>query len=293
MTQQLYAEESARRFPLFFFIVCFIMIAGCSRPEQNSTVVARVNDQVLTMEMIRTHVDSLQRLTQNDIQQFANRWVTNELLFQEAQQRGYDNSESIQQKVAEARKQLSIAELLEKEVYALAENSIRPDEIASYFQTHSGEFILRENLIQISIAIVRTFESANQFRTAALSDAGWNNSVAQYRSDETKGLISYSDSVFFTQSSLYPPELWKVVNALGMLEVSFPVKTSVGYVVIRSLGQFKNNSTSPLQYVEFEIRNRLAMERRQMQYQQFIQRLRTKHTVQIMIAPHDSLGERE
>lgn len=293
MNEQAYPEESASRFPLFFFISLLIFGAGCSQPEQNETVIARVNDQSLTMEMIRANVDTVHPLSQSDIQQYANRWVTNEILFQEAQQRGYDGSEQIRQKVAEARKQLSIAELLEKEVYALAENSIRPEDIAEYFQSHSSEFILRESLMRLSLAVFREFEPANRFHAAVLTDAGWNNTVLQFRSDESKGLMSYSDSLFFTQSSLYPPELWKVASALGHFEVSFPVQTSVGFIVIQSRGQFKINSNAPVQYVEPEIRNRLAMERRQQRYQQFMQRLRTKHTVQMMITTKDPVEGNE
>ena len=212
------------------------------------------------------------------------------MLFQEAQQRGFDVSEQIQQKMLEARKQLSIAELLEKEVYSLASNEIRRDELASYFQNHSDEFILRETIIRLSVVIFNEFESANQFRTAALNNGEWDKTIEQFRTDRSKGLISYSDSLFYTKSSLYPQGLWKVAGALGMSEVSFPVKTSVGHVVLRSLGQFKENSISPLQYVEADIRNRLAMERRQKKYQQFLQELRSKHTVTMMVAGTDSTG---
>jgi hypothetical protein len=84
-----------------------------------------------------------------------------------------------------------------------------------------------------------------------------------------------------------------VAAALGMLEVSFPVKTSVGFVVLRSLGQFKSGAVSPLQFVEAEIRTRLAMELRQQRYQQFIQTLRNKYTVELMVATQDSLAQHE
>ncbi len=290
MNCQYHQEESGLRFPLFFFGIMLLFFAGCSEPEQSGTVVARVDNQMLTMEMIRANVDTSRALTQNDIQQYANRWVTNELLFQEAQQRGYDISEQIKQKLNDARKQFSIAELLEKEVYSLASNDIRREEIALYFQAHSDEFILRETLVRLSVVIFGEFEPANQFRTTVLNAGEWEKTIDQYRSDPAKGLMSYSDSVFYTKSSLYPQDLWKVASALGVSEVSFPVKTSAGYIVLRSLGQFKENTIAPLHYMEADIRNRLAMELRQKRYQQFIQELRNKHTVTMMIAGTDTTG---
>jgi hypothetical protein len=62
---------------------------------------------------------------------------------------------------------------------------------------------------------------------------------------------------------------------------------------MRSLGQFKSGTPSPLQYVESEIRARLAMELRQQRYQQFIQTLRNKYAVQLMVAAQDSLAQHE
>jgi hypothetical protein len=294
MHNYLLSEESVLpRFPLFIFTALFLFSWGCTQEQSTGETVAIVNNQTLTMEMVRENSNGIDQLTRDDIRQIANRWVTNELLYQEAQQRGYDVAEHIQRKLTEAKKQLCISELLENEVYSLAESSVRPSEIASYFQIHNSEFVLREDVVKLSMVIFQSIESANLFREATLGEQGWDNSVVQFRTSTANPIMSFRDSVFFTQSSLYPPELWKVSNALGMFEVSFPVKTSVGFVVMRSLGQYKSGTLSPLQYVESEIRSRLAMELRQQRYQQFMQTLRAKHTVQLMVAPQDSLEQHE
>jgi hypothetical protein len=281
-------ESAVMCFPFFFLFTAALVISACRQEQPDSRVVARVDDQVLTMDAIRSQFDSTRTLSPSDLQQFVNRWITSELLYQEAKQRGYDVSDDIRQKVAEAQKQLSISALLEKEVFSYAENSVQQNDIAKYFQEHQSDYVLKEDLARLSLAIFHAQDAANQFRASALSSTGWNESVIQFRNDEIRGLLSVSDSVFYTPSTLYPPELWKVATALGMEEVSFPVKTSVGYIVIRSLGQFKKGSLTPLMAVEGEIRRRLAMERRQELYQTFIQRLRNKHTVQFMVSTADS-----
>lgn len=286
-------EESGTRFPPFLFVLLLLAASGCSKPEENGTVVARVNDRTLTMQQIRANVDPGHALTESDIRQYANRWVVSELLYQEAQQRGYDGSEEVTAKVAEARKQLTIAELLERDVYGGIGNDIPPSDIATYYQSHTAEFLLAETVTRLSVAVFAGMEAANRFRTAALGENGWEASVRLFGSDTSGMLVSYTDSAFYSQSSLYPPELWKVAGALGMMEVSFPVKTSVGYVVLRSLGEFKSGGTAPLAYVQEQIRGRLTMERRQQRYQQYIQDLRAKHAVQMMTAVLDSSsGER-
>ncbi len=283
-------KESEFRFPFFILSFSFLLMAGCSQSEQESNVVARVNNTVLTQEMIRNSSGSERPLTQSEIQQFANRWVINELLYQEARQRGLHESEQVQRTVNEALKQLSIAELLEVEVYQDAEASIEQNTVAAYFQQNSSEFILKEPLVRLSLAIFQSIEPAIKFRTAVLRDNAWTPRLDEVRSDAEQGLISSSDSIFYSQSTLYPPELWKVASALGMLEVSFPVKTSVGYVVMRSLGQFKAGTNAPLSFVEGQIRNRLVMEQRQQKYQQYLQNLRSRHTVQMMFEAQDTLS---
>jgi parvulin-like peptidyl-prolyl isomerase len=283
-------ESGIARFPFFFFIIPLLFISSCGDNQQSDKVVARVDDQVLTMKMIKSEVDPSRILNESELQQFVNRWITNELLYQEARRRGYDESEEIERKVNEARKQLSVAELLEREVYSLAENSVQSSEIAKYFQEHSDEYVLKETMVKLSVAIFNQSEIANQFRSSALGPNGWDQSVDEFRRGGSPSMISYSDSLYFTQSSLYPPELWKVATVLGIDEVSFPIKTSVGFVVLRSLGQFKKGSLTPLDAVSDEIRRRLAMERRQELYQKFIQQLRNKHSVQFLVSAVDSVA---
>ena len=88
-------ENVFMRFPLLFLII-LALLTGCNEQQPSGNVVARVNDQVLTIEMIRANYDSSRTLTQGDIQQYANRWIANELLFQEARASGYDVSDDIQ-----------------------------------------------------------------------------------------------------------------------------------------------------------------------------------------------------
>ncbi len=281
-------ESVHGRFPFFFLLAAVLALWGCEQSQPAGRVVARVNNSVLTMEMIRERVDSNRVLNETDIRQFVNRWITNELLYQESLQKGIENTDVIERKVEEARKQLSIAELLEQEVYAAAERSIQNSEVAAYYQSHSSEYMLSDDLVRLSVIIFNTNAAASRFRSSALGETGWDESVRIFHEDNGNGVVSYSDSLFFTQPSLYPPELWKVATALGMFEVSFPVNTSIGYVVMRSLGQYKKGTLSPIHYIQNDIRHRLTMERRQQRYQEYIQRLRTKHTVQYMYTAADS-----
>lgn len=276
------------RFPFFFLIAGSLVLAGCSNERSSDKVIARVNNHVLTQEMIASQIDTSRAASDEEIRQFVNRWVTNELLFQESQRKGYDVSEEIRKKVTEAHKQLSIAELLDNEVYTPAENDVTQNDVAAYYQSHSDEFILRDDLLLLSVSVFTRNDAAVQFRAAVLGAQGWNAGVESFRSDTAKEMVAYSDSLYHTQATLYPSSLWRVATILGQYEVSFPVKTSAGYFVMRLLGQYRKGSPAPLPYVEHDIRQRLVMELRQQRYQNFLQQLRSRYTIQFMLPSKDS-----
>jgi peptidyl-prolyl cis-trans isomerase C len=281
---------SLRASALLFFIIV-LSASGCVQQEQqNQKILARVNEQTLTLEMVQGQIDTSQTITPVLLQQYTNRWITNELLFQEAKQRGMDISDDVQKKLVDARRQFAISALLEKEVYSSRNSEIKPEEIASYYQKYREEFILKQNLVWLSIAVFVENPPATEFRASALGNDGWDKSIDRFKSDPVKGMTAFSDSVFFTQSTLYPPELWKVATVLGRLEISFPVKTSAGYFVIRSLGQYPAGTTAPLYKVQETIQQRLTMERRQQRYAEFLESLRKKFQIQITVSPTDSLN---
>lgn len=280
-------ESVTTRFPFFFLIGALMMVYGCGEQRQEN-IIARVNDKVLTLEMVYASLDTSKKPSDAELRQVVNRWVTNELLFQEAKRKGYDTDEELRKKLTEAYKQLSIVTLLERDVYAATEQSVTGNDVASYYQAHSAEFTLPDDLILISVAVFLRNDDAVQFRASALATEGWNTSIRRYQSDTTKGLISYSDSLYFSPSTIYPSTLWKVATILGRNEVSFPVKTSVGYVVIRLLDFYRKGTAAPLSYCENDIRQRLVMERRQQRYEEFLQQIRKKYTVQFMYSHRDT-----
>lgn len=267
------------------------MFSACTQQEEQKNTIARVNNEVLTDDMVRQQMDSTTMLKPALVQQYANRWITNELLYQEAKRQGIHTSEDVEQRVEEARKQLSISALLEREVYRSPSAVIPQNVIASYFQAHQDEFRLQEQTIWLSLAVFSNSSMANEFRASALGTTGWEQSVKLFQSDTSKQMIAYTDSLFYTQSSLYPPELWKVAAITGRLEVSFPIKTSAGYFVLRSLGNFAANTIAPLKKVRQTIVQRLEMEQRQQRYAEYLETLRKQNNVQLFLSPSDSQSQ--
>ena len=103
----------------YLFVVLLVITAiGCSKNAPDKTPVARIDNQTLALEEIRAHIDTTREPSQAQIQQYIQRWLTEESLYREAIDRGLDHTDEMNQKVEDVRRQLAINALLEKEVYS-------------------------------------------------------------------------------------------------------------------------------------------------------------------------------
>jgi hypothetical protein len=274
-----------------------IILASCARQSQQTQEVARVDNQTLTLDAIYRQLDTTNGISEVQVRMFTRQWVNSELLFQEAKRLGLDNSEAVQKNLDDAKRQLTVNALLEKEIFNDTPQSVSKEEVAIYFRNHQEEFILRNDIVYLSLAVFSEREPAAAFRESALQGDGWKAALGEFQNpkDNASAIITATDSVFYTQATLFPSKLWKVASALGTNEVSFPVRTSAGYFVLLSLGSYQRGAIPPLEYVNSAIRGRLVMEKRQQRFAEYLDALRKKHTVQINIsgatAEHDSLAQ--
>jgi parvulin-like peptidyl-prolyl isomerase len=270
-----------------------LLVLSCGQPQQSAQEVARVNSTILTREMIAAQFDSARQPSATQIRLFANRWISSELLFQEAKRLGIDQSDAVQKNIAEATRQIVIAALIEKEVFADPPSSIPADRVEKYYTEHKDEFVFTAHQIQLSMVVFNNNDAAAALRAAALGDKGWTASIQNLLADPgaSRSVVSISESLYYAQSALTPPELWKVATAMKPNEVSFPVKTSVGYIVLRLLHSFEKGSAMPAALAETEIRHRLSVEQRQQKYRDYIDALRRQSTVSISYTEKDSSSQ--
>jgi hypothetical protein len=261
-------------------VVLITAAAGCSKTEPERTSVARLDNQTLALEDIRAHIDTSSELSQAQIQQYIQRWLTEESLYREAVERGLDRTDEMNQKMDEVRKQLSINTLLEKEVYSNQSADFSQQEIRQYYDAHIKEFSLMHDVVLVSYALFRNRDAATEFRNIVLKGSPWSAAVNQ----QITSIQMVVDSSYRTQANLLPPELWRVAaNAINR-ELSFPINTSNGYYILVVWKNFKQGQTADLPLVEQEIRGRLTIERRRKQFDSFVENLRAKHSIEVFFS---------
>ncbi len=263
-----------------------LLAAGCRKSEPPATPVARVDAQTLTLEHVLSEFDTAQGVSQAQVYAYVQQWLTDELLYREALRRGLDRQPELERKLQGIRRQLIISGLLEDEVYGGAAGDITPEEIDRYYEANRTQFVLGDDVALLSLVLFSKREAASAFRTKVVRGTPWAVAVAEARTDSALGesLLAAQDSVYHKEVTLLPAELWRVATGVARQEPSFPVRTADGYYVVVVWKLLRRGETADRRYVEDEIRNRLLIEQRQRRYREFLQNLRARHDIQVLIS---------
>jgi len=268
-------------------VAAFSLVQACSREAPPKQFAARVDQALLTEDEIATAHDSLAYTPQRR-REYINDWVNAELLYQEAMRRGLGDDKRVRQQVEDAAKKLIVGALLERELYA--DENVSDDEIVALHNGGGDAFRLREDVVNVSYALFSDRDAANTCRTRLVSGTLWSLVMAEASRDSLlkSHLVRVATRQFFTQSNLYPAELWKLARTLGKDEVSFVLKTDAGYYLLVSHGVKKQGEIPELDYIRSEIRDRILIERRRTRYDRLLADLRAKHSVEVRLAESDT-----
>lgn len=270
--------------------VALFVVGGCSGRSGDGGYVARVNATVLTQDDIAHSRDSLGEIGAST-HEYVNDWVVTELLYQEAERRGITDAPGFQKQLAQTRKRLAVAALLEREVFRGVDSTAAGDEeIAAYFKASAATFALREDVVLASTVLFSDRESANAFRTKILRGTSWEEALQQMAAEKNTNArpLRSANRRYFTRMTLFPEELWKLARALPREEVSFPLKTDAGYIILRMHEIHRQGELPPLTYVRREVQERLLMDARRWRYDEFVSTLRERHSVDVRRNPPDT-----
>jgi hypothetical protein len=265
-------------------LVCVVLLlfVACQR-QNNGTVVARVGAAELTLDEALAHVDTSRKPYGDQLRGYIAHWVNDELIYQEAKKNGADKRDDVQRQIRDARRMLTADAFLRQSIDSDT-GGINQALLDEYFKNHASEFFVKEDMIKLNLVTMDTREHAGSFAALVSRGMPWNVAVDQIRRDtiSQNTIVTNVSGKFFTQHTLFPGELWKVVSALGVNEVSFPVKTNVGYAVLQPLAMLQQGKQAPFELVRDEVRQRVFIERRRRAYNDLLGTLRTQYNVEII-----------
>lgn len=262
---------------------CALLSAGCDQQEDPETYVARVGDRYLMQEDVERQLDALPARPDSAVarQQIIEQWVTNELLYQEADRRGLREDEEVQRQLEESERNVLVNALI-SEMYEESEITPTPAEMQSYYERHKEQLRLRESFVRVRYVETDTREEAEQARSAiqeatiAERDSVWESVVAHLANDPELATDVSKD--FYPESRIFAgkPVLRDALNGLLDGQTAPILETDSTFVVMQLAQRVPAQTIPQPEWIEEELARRLIIQGRKQLYARQVQRLRNE-----------------
>lgn len=257
------------------------LIASCGGGDLEGDYLARVGDSYLhrddldlALSNLPTGLDST-----HAAEQFIDRWITDELLAEEARKRNLQSDPDVRRRMQESERSVLIGTLLNRmyrEVEAPTEREIR-----SYFERNRENLTLRESFLRIrylsthdsaaallAVAVLDTLDSSSS------PDSTWQSIVTASAADPEVCLALSVN--YFPEGRLFRniPSLAESIARLRPGQTTPIIPIDDLYHVIRLIDRVPSGTPPKIEWVSDDIRNRLLIEKRKQLYLDQVQRLR-------------------
>lgn len=257
------------------FLISLIFLS-CSKEEKHEKNIAKVNDAVLTEDMLNSMMnDSNNKAKLKD--EIINQWIEDEVLFQEAEREGITNEKEFQKILERSKKNLAISFLIKK---YLEENEIqiKDEELKKYYDENKNEFILNDELYYLRIAKFENYESAIEFRKKII-ETNWNiaNNYIKTRTDkfQTKEDLIY-------EKDLQPIQVVRIVNTMEINEISSIIDISSNeFIIINLMNKYSENTIPPFEAIKNLVKEKLTILKQKELIHNYLTELLSEHNLEI------------
>lgn len=229
----------------FVFILLIIFVFSCDKTKKNAFL-ASVGESILTEKEARLRASDVGEGSVKDV---INRWVEEEILFQNAQLSGYLEEKHF---FSGLEKRLSGQLFLQR---AAAEKiKVSNAEINSYYQKNISGFTRKNKSARIYHLLFSSKKEAKKALIVLSSNKNDDKKNRLFEDHRLRPIIVIDEGLIpELNSSLFSSRSKK--HLLG------PIKSSHGYHVIVVLKRFKENSPIPLEEIYDEIYQRVFQQK--------------------------------
>lgn len=252
---------------------------GCERrdfsPRNNpSPVLATVDGTQLTKREFDLYLpeDYQDVLTSRELQEYLNRWITTQLLYNEARREGAIDTDEIETQLEQYRKDLIADRVVQKVISDKATVSHR--DVEAFYEAHVYEY---QTEFRVSHILVNTLEDAE----AVKKRIGKNSFVylaRRYSIDKHSG--AGGDLGYLSKGNMIP-EFESIVFKMKKGEVSDIIESEFGYHILAVTDVREARFKLGYDDVKTEIANDLMLEKRAAVYDSLIAALRDRATIEI------------
>ena len=255
----------------YIFLCLAALATACDRPPEQG-VVAQVGDVVLTATELDAQllVGLAAEVAAIERADFVENWVREELLYQEAMKRELDKNARLQFLLEQARRDLLVAALLERE-FAGREVDVGETRIEKYYFEHQDQFLRIQEEVRARHILVTARRDANA-AYQALQRGDDFAQVARNFSKDQDTYLSGGDLGYFSEED--DPDLWEIAADQRPNSLSKPVKTDYGYHIIQVLDRQPAGTPKGLEQVRPAIVAAIVQGEQRQRLEELVERLK-------------------
>jgi len=265
---------------LFFqitFLVIFSIFLGCQKKPEGKIIV-KVNQVALTEEQIEEFLppEYKSSVTLEQKKSFVQKWIENELLYQEARKRKIDQKKELQNRIHTTIKDLVVMELLDKE---FGENiSATEEEARNFYLQNKDNFKRGEEEVRASHIFLKSKTQADSVYQELKKGADFAK-LAQQESEDSLTNRQGGDLGFFSRSEI-APFIAEVAFKLKNGEVSAPIKSDYGYHILKVRDKQEKGTLRDFNLVKDQILNYLTNQKRDRKVRELVEQLKAKAKIE-------------
>ena len=265
---------------LFFritFLAIFSILLGCQKKPEGKIIV-KVNQVALTEEQIEEFLppEYKSSVTLEQKKSFVQKWIENELLYQEARKRKIDQKEELKNRIYTTIKDLVVMELLDKE---FGENiSATEEEAKNFYLQNQDNFKREEEEVRTSHIFLKSKTQADSVYQELKKGADFAK-LAQQESEDSLTNRQGGDLGFFSRSEI-APFIAEVAFKLKNGEVSAPIKSDYGYHILKVRDKQEKGTLRDFNLVKDQILNYLTNQKRDQKVRELVEQLKAKAKIE-------------
>lgn len=270
-------------------LACLMLpLAGCGPASQDSQVLVIVNGKPITQREFDFRWSELPESTKARYQKeggkrkFLDDLIGRELLMQQARKLGLEQSQVIRERLQRFKEQVILDELLQQVLKDQIE--IPKDELEAYYTSHDA-VLPAPDRIEVAQIVTRNEFAAKDIKR--MLDEGMDFAKLAQRYSTDKETRAKGGELGLYRKGSADPQVEAVILKLRPGHVSEPIKTESGLIYIIKLISREPGDTKAVHAFRERLRQELYAEKRQKQFEQYLEKLRAISTIRMADASRD------
>ncbi len=263
-------------------LTCGLLIGSCGQKESSIETIAKVGDAKLTLDDIQDMLpqQSSVQYSRVQIEQYVQRWIERQLVYQELKRRNFDDREDIQRELERVKRDYLVTSFLEHEVDQYLD--ISDEEINDYYSEKSSEYIRPTDQYHVQLILTETYREASRLRREILKGLDLAMAAKEHSVDASS---KEGGDLGWVSLETLSPALAQKIPSLGIDRLSGPVKTEVGYALVKVVEKRKKGDVQSLDEVRDIVVWRLKAQKRAMRQRRLISNLKEEVDIEMNTVP--------